>query len=244
MLKVVPVLDVLGGLAVQAFKGRREAYRPLKSVLCETAEPLSVAKAFASLGFKDLYLADLDAILKKNPDYTLYKRIATETGLLLLVDAGVDAFDEAEKILSSGASKVVVGTETLTNPELVRHLVEALGKEKVIVSIDLMGGRVLSKAEALRRMEPRSVAGMFQRMGVIQGIVLDLSRVGSEDGPDFHTLELVVVEKEFSTIAGGGVRGLGDLNTLRRMGVSAVLVATALHTGKISMEKLREGRFI
>jgi phosphoribosylformimino-5-aminoimidazole carboxamide ribotide isomerase len=38
---------------------------------------------------------------------------------------------------------------------------------------------------------------------------------------------------------GGGVRNLADLIELKGLGVSGVLVATALHSGKISVKELR-----
>ena len=40
---------------------------------------------------------------------------------------------------------------------------------------------------------------------------------------------------------GGGVRDVKDLVELKGLGVSGVLVATALHTGKITAEQLEAG---
>ena len=39
---------------------------------------------------------------------------------------------------------------------------------------------------------------------------------------------------------GGGVRDINDLVELKDLGVSGVLVATALHSGKISVEELKK----
>ncbi len=39
---------------------------------------------------------------------------------------------------------------------------------------------------------------------------------------------------------GGGVRDIKDLVELKNLGVSGVLVATALHSGKISIEELKK----
>ena len=43
---------------------------------------------------------------------------------------------------------------------------------------------------------------------------------------------------------GGGVRGIDDLVELQKLGVSGALIATALHTGKISMAELKQKGFI
>ncbi|MCS7095879.1 MAG: HisA/HisF-related TIM barrel protein, partial [Nitrososphaerota archaeon] len=83
-MKIIPVIDVLGGLAVHAVKGERRRYRPVKSVLCSSADPLEVAEAFKELGFREVYLADLDAIMGGSRSCGLYRRIKAETGLRLM----------------------------------------------------------------------------------------------------------------------------------------------------------------
>ena len=70
-------------------RGKRNEYQPLQSILCKSVEPLEVAKAFKTLGFSELYIADLDAITGGSVNFQVFKRIAEETGLKLMVDAGV-----------------------------------------------------------------------------------------------------------------------------------------------------------
>jgi phosphoribosylformimino-5-aminoimidazole carboxamide ribotide isomerase len=41
-------------------------------------------------------------------------------------------------------------------------------------------------------------------------------------------------------LVGGGVRDVADLVKLKELGVYGVLVATALHSGKISPESLKQ----
>ncbi len=43
---------------------------------------------------------------------------------------------------------------------------------------------------------------------------------------------------------GGGVRDIKDLVELKNLGVSGVLVATALHSGKISIDELKQARLL
>jgi phosphoribosylformimino-5-aminoimidazole carboxamide ribotide isomerase len=88
-LRVIPVIDILNGVAVHAVRGRRSEYQPLKSILCTSADPLDVASAFKAAGFSELYVADLDAIMGGKPNFSVLKQIADTTGLRLMVDAGV-----------------------------------------------------------------------------------------------------------------------------------------------------------
>ncbi|HEY3460070.1 MAG TPA: HisA/HisF-related TIM barrel protein, partial [Casimicrobiaceae bacterium] len=63
---VIPVLDLLGGHAVRAVRGRRDDYRPIRSPLAATSDPLLLAPALAAASAAStLYVADLDAILAR-----------------------------------------------------------------------------------------------------------------------------------------------------------------------------------
>ena len=55
------------------------------------------------------------------------------------------SLERAKKLLDCGVSKVVIGTETLQNKSFVGEAVRLLGSERVIVSLDLKGDKVLVK---------------------------------------------------------------------------------------------------
>ena len=239
-MKIIPVIDVLGGIAVHAVRGRRKEYQPLKSILCASADPVDVAVSLEALGFDKLYVADLDAITGGQPAFSLFKRIADKTGLDLMVDAGITDLKKAEEVLKSRVSKVIIGTETLANTSFVAEAVESFGSEKIIVSLDLMGDRILSSFELGRLAEPITFLRELEKQGVSQVIVLDLAKVGSSEGVNTAFLREVLANIKAKVLVGGGVRDVKDLVELQDLGVFGVLVATALHVGKIVPEDLKQ----
>jgi phosphoribosylformimino-5-aminoimidazole carboxamide ribotide isomerase len=239
VLKIMPVIDVLGGVAVHAVRGRRKDYRPLKSVLCESVDPVDVAAALEAFGFNELYVADLDAITRGQLNSSLLKRIIDNTGLELMVDAGVTNLQRAEELLDIGVSKVIIGTETLPNINFVAEAITSLGNEKVVVSLDLMQDKIISGFELGRLAEPITFLRELDARGVSQLIVLDLTKVGSSEGFNHAFLKEVLKNTRFEVFVGGGVRDVTDLTELKASGVFGVLVATALHSGKISPENLK-----
>lgn len=239
-LKIIPVVDIRGCIVVHAVRGRRKKYQPLKSVLCTSTDPVDVAAALKALGFRELYVADLDAITGKSPNLSLFKKVSAEIGLELMVDAGVTDLEAVAEMLDSGVSKVIIGTETLSSADFMAKAVESFGSERIVVSLDLMGDRVLSNFKLGRPAEPMALLREFQGMGVSQIIVLDLTRVGSREGVNLPFLREVLRNVEAVVLVGGGVRDVKDLLELKDLGVFGVLVATALHLGKISPEELKE----
>ena len=243
-MKIIPVLDLLDGIAVHAMRGERNKYRPLKSALSPSPDPLELAKAFDSLGFDELYIADLDAILKDEEDYSVLTRIVSETGLTLMVDAGINDLGRAGRVIDAGASSVIIGTETLTDLGFAGEAVRALGEDRVIVSVDLKGGELLSRSEKIRSMNPLRLVETLEQMGVARIIVLDLARVGSEQGANMGVVTEVLEKTGVEVVTGGGMRGIEDLEAARELGVSGALIATALHTGKLTAAELESKGFL
>ena len=239
-LKIVPVLDILNGVAVHAVKGRREEYQPLNSVLSKSYNPVDVAAAFGALGFSELYIADLDGILGRHPNFQLFKRIADKTGLSLMVDAGITNQKMAKKVLESKVSKIIIGTETLTRIGFVGEIVDIFGSEKVIISLDLIDKQILSGFELSEFADPLTFLHNLEKIGISQIIILDLAKVGSGQGVNISFVLEVLKNVKSDVFVGGGVRDITDLKALKETGIYGVLVATALHTGRILVSDVKE----
>jgi phosphoribosylformimino-5-aminoimidazole carboxamide ribotide isomerase len=183
-------------------------------------------------------MADLNAIMHNGDNLGVIERVAEETGLCLMVDAGIANIEKAKTVLRHGASEVIVGTETLTDISFVKEAVHLLGADRVVVSLDLRNGKLLAKFNFDVFPDPAAVLRELQEMGVKRVIVLDLARVGSEEGVDLGFLRRVLESVYVDVFVGGGVRNIDDLLVLRDMGVTGVLLATALHSGKITVDQL------
>jgi phosphoribosylformimino-5-aminoimidazole carboxamide ribotide isomerase len=188
------------------------------------------------MDFKELYVADLDAILHQTPNYQLLSEIVQKTGLRLMVDAGVSSLDSAQKLLDCGVSKIIIGTETMPSKNFVSEAVWEIGSNRLIVSLDLKNGAVLGldgKQDVLELLLD------FESVGVTDFIMLDLARVGSKEGIDTGFLKKIMAQLRSRVYVGGGVRDIGGLVELESLGVSGVLLATALHEGKILVSDLK-----
>ena len=243
-MKVIPVIDILNGDVVHAVRGQRKEYKPLQSILTNVISPLEVAKAFKNLGFTELYIADLDAIISGSTDFSMYKQISIQTGLKLMVDAGITSIDRAQNLFNSGVSKVVVGTETLQRKGFIKYAVKRFGSQRVILSLDLKGEKVMVKLGFDGCATPMCLLREFKSMGLKQVIVLDLTKVGSGAGVNMDFLKRVIAEICVDVYVGGGIRDINDLVELQKIGVFGALVASALHNGKIPIPALKEVDFV
>ena len=229
-VRLIPVLDILNNVVVRGVAGRRELYRPLESCLCESVDPLDMARAIRQrFGFEEVYIADLDAIMHGRVGDSVYRQLH-EDGFRLLVDAGVGDAGQAGRVLEAGVERVIVGLESCMSPESLRAVVEAVSAERIVFSVDLQGGVPLGSSEWGR--DPEWIAALAIDCGVRRLIVLDLAGVGAEAGvPTIPLCQRLraVHGPEIEIITGGGVRNADDLRALEAAGVDGVLVASALH---------------
>ncbi len=235
-MKVIPVIDILNGTAVHAVRGKRNEYQPLKSILCSSPDPLEVACVIRSLGFRELYVADLDGIINQATNYQIIQDMIKKTGLKLMVDSGVTSLEAAQKLLDLGVSKIILGTETLTHKDFISEALWEAGSNSVMVSLDMKNGAVLGLNGVQDALE---LLGEFEDMGVAEFIILDLTRVGSKEGIDTEFLKKIMQQARSRIYVGGGVRDIADLIELENLGVTGVLLATALHEGKIQVDTLK-----
>jgi phosphoribosylformimino-5-aminoimidazole carboxamide ribotide isomerase len=174
----------------------------------------------------------------------LFKKLASKTGLELMVDAGVTNIKRAKEVFDNYVSKVIIGTETLQSTRFVAEAVDYFGSDKGLGSLDLMGDRIISGFELGRLAEPIAFLSELEALGVSQIIVLDLARVGSSEGVNMAFLREVLRQIQADVHVGGGVRNVTDLLELKKLGVAGVLLATALHSGKISPDSLKHAELL
>jgi phosphoribosylformimino-5-aminoimidazole carboxamide ribotide isomerase len=244
-MHIISVLDIAGGIAVHAQAGDRSGYAPLESELApgRIGDPIAVLRAFhANLGIHQCYVADLDAIQGGAVQRSLIRELAAfHTGFagVLLVDAGTYLPEGALEVLSCGASEIVVGLETLRAFSDLDAIVRLVGQSRVVFSLDLhLGNPILHSALQDARgaaPDPLSLAEQAAGSGVGAILLLDLGRVGTGCGADLGLLDTLRRRlPSIRLLAGGGVLTRLDLERMRDTGCDGALVASALHTGRVT----------
>ncbi|HJT33250.1 MAG TPA: HisA/HisF-related TIM barrel protein [Pirellulales bacterium] len=238
-MRIVPVIDLKGGLVVRGVGGRRSEYQPVRSVLCDDASPRSVGRAFRNLGLSEAYLADLDAIGGAQPDWSAYRAVI-DCGLDLWVDVGLTTADAAHRLAEfrhrgRALSGIVAGLESLTAWDALSQMLSTVGRQRLIFSLDLRDAAPLTVNPAWRDTPPEQLAEQAHELGVRRFIVLDLAGVGMGKGVPTVALcrHLRRLDASLEIVSGGGVRHADDLIALSAAGCNAALVASALHDGRL-----------
>lgn len=209
------MIDMMGGIAVSGKSGRREEYTSLKTVFADSSIPLEIAE---NLPYKRLYVADLDGIMKGAPDIKTLEELCKIKHIM--IDVGIKNIDDYNRISHLDAD-IIIGSETLQDLETL----ETIKKEaEVVFSIDIKDGELMSP---FLPGDPHESFNILKNQ-VKKFIVLNISSVGTLSG-DFSFLEKFILP-DVEIYYGGGMKK-EDIEKLKKMGVSGVLVGTALHKG-------------
>lgn len=230
-MNIIPVIDIRDGIVVHARGGERANYQPLKSILTQSVEIDDVIGDLLEWHpFSQFYIADLDAIERKEHTPQRYQHlINTFPQLSLWLDAGITEMQEYSLYPTSPQLSLVLGSETLKDLNLLK--VPDI-KKRSILSLDKKFGRILGAEEIANDSD----------YWTQKCIAMSLDNVGADKGPDFNWLKSLINQQErVKWYAAGGVRGEEDLGQLEKIGAAGILIASALHTGKLkrsSIERL------
>jgi phosphoribosylformimino-5-aminoimidazole carboxamide ribotide isomerase len=234
----------MGGQVVRGVAGKRSEYRPVQSLITPTAQPSDVAAALAErFGFEEAYVADLDAIAGGEPDWNSYEVIST-AGLKIWLDAGIGDISRARRLLEhdrADLARLIVGLESVSGPDVVTELVALCGAERLVFSLDLKAGVPLTSAVAWHGWPPEEIAAAaVVDSGITSMILLDLAQVGMYSGTGTESLCRALREQypHLQLIGGGGVRSREDFARHAAAGFDRVLVASALHDGRLTRDDL------
>ena len=154
-MRVVPVIDLLGSVAVHAVAGERARYQPLRLEGLIFPAPLAVANWYRDrFGLTELYLADLTAIQHGPPALAVYDQLA-DAGFQLIVDPGVQSVESLDALRDCRAARNqrlnwIVGLESISSGDALRKLALRLAGSLPIFSLDFRGGRPICKADDLQ----------------------------------------------------------------------------------------------
>lgn len=230
-MRIYPAIDLIDGQVVRLSEGdysRKTDY---------SDQPAEIARQFESEGAEYIHIVDLDgAKAKQTVNLSAVKSIATAVKIPLQVGGGVRSIESAEKLLQY-VDRVIVGTISLTNPEILQDMLNKFGAGKIIVSVDYKNG--LAAVNGWLETADLTTTALQARLkaaGVKTVIVTDVNKDGLLQGPN---VELVKDWKVagFEVICAGGVTTVEDIKELKSAGIDGAIIGKALYEDKITLKE-------
>ena len=230
-------IDLKDGKAVRLSKG------VMDSAKIYSNEPWELAKRFSDAGAKWLHIVDLDGAFAGDAlNLKTIEKIVSATNLNIQIGGGVRNEERIKSYLSSGVTRLILGSVALKNPEFVKEMAK---KYRIVVGIDAKDGFVAVEGWAeVSKMEATHLAKLYADAGVEAIIATDINNDGMLCGLNLDFTTSIAKASGIATIASGGVANLADLEAASRAkGVSGVIIGKAYYEGKIGLNDIFSNNF-
>lgn len=239
-ISVIARLDIKGPNLIKGlqFEGLRVVGDPsefAKRYYDEGADELLFVDNVASLYGREL----MDALLSQ---------VTEEVFIPITVAGGIRTVSDALRLLRHGADKVAVNTGALERPELINELVDEIGSQSVVLSIEAKSDPRSGTWKCLKNfgrdttdIEVKDWLCEGLERGAGEILLTSVDRDGMGQGLDFELLKDLEPVCTIPVILSGGYGANSDLVPVAgSRALRAIASGRALHYGEASIEGTKQ----
>jgi phosphoribosylformimino-5-aminoimidazole carboxamide ribotide isomerase len=230
---VYPAIDLRGGKVVRLREGDPNRQTTFSD------DPIATARQWIDQGTSWIHMVNLDgAFSDANDNLTILERVAAQN-VSVQFGGGLRRADDIQRALDLGASRVVLGTVAVQNPEVAIQAVERFGADAVCVALDARGGKITTHGwQQISELTPVQFGKEIATRGVVHALYTDVQRDGSLIGANVPETIRLARETGLQVIASGGVSSADEIHHLARSRIVAgVVIGMALYAGKITLRE-------
>ncbi|MFZ1396383.1 MAG: 1-(5-phosphoribosyl)-5-[(5-phosphoribosylamino)methylideneamino]imidazole-4-carboxamide isomerase [Candidatus Promineifilaceae bacterium] len=233
---IFPAIDLRNGRIVRLEQGD-----PEKETVFGT-NAVKMAEKWVKAGAKWLHVVNLDGAFDEAgaANWAALPAIC-ELDVKVQFGGGIRSLEDIERALKAGAKRVILGTIAIEKPELVSQAVEKFGKNKIVVGIDSLNGRVKTRGWLKdTAVNPVDLGKEMKERGVKTIIYTDIGRDGLLGGVDVQATVQLSRVTGLQIIASGGVASLEDIHRTYAQaehGILGVITGRAIYDGRLNLEE-------
>ncbi|AIR68167.1 MULTISPECIES: 1-(5-phosphoribosyl)-5-[(5-phosphoribosylamino)methylideneamino]imidazole-4-carboxamide isomerase [Dickeya] len=234
---IIPALDLIDGQVVRLHQGDYGQQRQYGS------DPLPRLQDYQQQGAQVLHLVDLTGA--KDPaarQIPLLKTLLAGVSVPVQVGGGIRTEQDVDALLAAGASRVVIGSTAVKQPEQVQQWFTRYGADALVLALDVRIDADGVKNIAISGWQENSGITLEQTVerylpfGLKHVLCTDISRDGTLQGSNVELYrEISARYPQVAFQASGGIGSLADIAALRGSGVQGVIVGRALLEGKFNV---------
>ncbi len=235
---IIPAVDIKQGKCVRLLQGRME------DTTHYSDDPVNMAQQWEACGAELIHVIDLDgAFAKRVQNFNTIKDILSNIKVPIQVGGGIRDLKTIEMYINAGVSKVIIGSEALYNPELVKNACKSF-QGRIVVGIDARKGMVAvegwSKTSKTKAVD---LAKEFESCKVAAINFTDIHRDGMQTGPNIEETVAMADAVNIPIIASGGVSTIDDIKNLLKVenkGITGVITGRALYEKTLDLAEAIE----
>ncbi len=211
--RIIPVLLVKDKGLVKTVKFKDPKY---------VGDPLNAVRIFNEKEADELSVIDIDASAQgREPDYQMIENLASECRMPLCYGGGIKTVEQAKRILSLGVEKIALSSAVLERPELISEIAEQVGRQSVVVVLDVAKKFFSTKYECYThngkknsKLCPLEFAQLAGRLGAGELVINSIDNDGCMKGYDLALIREIKSLVAIPVTALGGAGSYEDIKSL------------------------------
>jgi len=229
---IYPAIDLRGGKVVRLKEGDPNR----QTVFSDN--PLKTAQAWIEQGAAWIHMVNLDGAFASANDNGRILEGVSKLGAKVQFGGGLRGMADIERAFEQGATRVVLGTIAVQQPEIVSEAVQRWDAEWVCVALDARDGKIATHGwQQTADLTPVELGKQMVARGVRHALYTDVSRDGGLQGVNIEGTVTLGRETGLQVIASGGVSRIEEIQQLADSKlVAGVVIGMALYEGKLRLE--------
>ncbi len=230
IFNIYPAIDLRNGKCVRLLQGDFAQ----ETVFGE--DPVEMALQWQSQGAKWLHMVDLDGAKSGEPkQLEIIKRVNQAISIPIQLGGGIRSLESAGAALAAGASRIVIGSAAVRDPEFAAKAFAEFG-EQVALGVDGRHRMVaIDGWQSQTEIPAIELIHQMAGLGAKRVIYTEISRDGMLNGFDEELYTWLCAASPIPIITSGGFATLDDVAISIRSGAEGAIVGKALYTGAVKL---------
>jgi phosphoribosylformimino-5-aminoimidazole carboxamide ribotide isomerase len=153
---------------------------------------------------------------------------------------GIKTDKDLRSVFDAGAAMAGIGSLAVNSSEKFVEWVRIFGPDKFLLGADVRNGLVsVNGWQTDTEVAIKPFLAHYHEIGLRQVVVTDIARDGLLQGPSTDLYQQILdAMPEIKLIASGGVSTIADVDRLKQVGCSGVIIGKAIYEGLIKLEEL------
>ena len=232
-LEILPAIDVKEGSAIRLVQGELDKQS-------KYGDPIEIATQFVASGASWIHLVDLDAAFGLGNNFEVLASVIKSVDIKIELSGGIRDDESLERALSTGCTRINLGTAALEQPEWTESVIKKHG-DKIAVGLDVRGRQLSARGWTKSGGDLFEAITRLDKAGCARYVLTDITRDGTLTGPNLELLKEVTSFTKTPIVASGGISSLRDVKTLTQLtndGVEGVIIGKALYAGAFTLAQV------
>ncbi len=235
-MQLYPAIDIKDKKCVRLKQGLFD------QVQVYSEDPVEVALAWEAAGASFIHLVDLDgALLGRGVNRDVICEIVRSVHVPVQLGGGIRSLEDMEEVLNMGVFRGIVGTKAVTDPKLLKKMVDSFGPSHVVCGIDAKNGLVATQGWVdVSNISAIELALQMKVYGVRTVVYTDISKDGMLTGPNVSATKTLSDATGLDIIASGGMSCMDDLQAISDAKIHGAIIGKALYEKRIDLKEAIE----